>query len=97
MEETYLDPLTQNRVIFVLGSKPLNKIMKKRFFETFDIEAMLGHSLRLRDIKTGETVFIHRHAFNSLDNAVDFRVVTREFSRKCETNKWVEVLVWKVL
>ena len=71
--------------------------MKKRFFETFDIEAMLGHSLRLRDLKTGEIVFIHRNAFNALGDAADFRVVTREFSRRGETNKWVEVLVWKAL
>lgn len=71
--------------------------MKKRFFETFDIEAMSGHSLRLRDIKTGETVYIHRHAFNALNDAVDFRIVSREFSHRCDTNKWVEVLVWKVL
>lgn len=75
----------------------LNKIMKKRFFETFDIEAMSGHSLKLRAIKANETVYIHRNAFNALDNAVDFRVVTREFSHKCDANKWVEVLVWKAL
>lgn len=71
--------------------------MKKKFFETFNIEAMSGHSLRLRDLKTNETVYIHRNAFNALDNAVDFRVVTREFSHKCDVNKWVEVLVWKAL
>lgn len=75
----------------------LNKIMKKRFFETFDIEAMSGSSLKLRAIKANETVYIHRNAFNALDNAVDFRVVTREFSHRCDTNKWVEVLVWKAL
>lgn len=71
--------------------------MKKRFFETFDIEAMSGHSLKLRAIKANETVYIHRNAFNALDNAVDFRVVTREFSHKCDATKWVEVLVWKAL
>lgn len=84
-------------MIFVLGSNHLNKIMKKRFFETYDIEAMSGRSLRLRDIKTGEIVYIHRNAFNSLNDAVDFRVVTREFARCGEYSKWVEVLVWKVL
>lgn len=71
--------------------------MKKRFFETFDIETMSGHSLRLRDLKTNETVYIHRNAFNALNDAVDFRVVTREFARHGECSKWVEVLVWKVL
>lgn len=75
----------------------LNKIMKKRFFETYDIEAMSGHSLKLRDIKTNDTVYIHRNAFNALNDAVDFRVVTREFARCGEYSKWVEVLVWKVL
>ena len=71
--------------------------MKKRFFETFDIEAMSGHSLKLRDLKTNETVYIHRNAFNALNDAVDFRVITREFSHSYKTNKWVEVLVWKAL
>ena len=71
--------------------------MKRRFLETFDIEAMSGQSLRLRDIKTGETVFIHRNAFNALNDAVDFRVTTRESIKNHNFNKWVEVLVWKAL
>lgn len=84
-------------MIFILGSNHLNKIMKKRFFETFDIEAMSGRSLKLRAIKANETVYIHRNAFNALDNAVDFRVVTREFAGCGKYSKWVEVLVWKAL
>ena len=49
-------------------------------------------SLTLMDKNTGEHVFMHRHAFNSLPQAERWRVVEREF--RGQTSKWIEVLIW---
>ena len=70
--------------------------MKKRFNDQFEILRMTKASLVVADKKTGENAFIHRNAFNQLEVAVDFRVVTKE-SPRGEIHKWVEVLVWKSL
>lgn len=43
--------------------------------------------------------FIHRHAFNQLDNATDFRETNKLFVSggvERET-KWIEILVWKTM
>lgn len=70
--------------------------MKKRFNDQFEILRMTNASLVLVDKKTGENVFIHRNAFNQLENSVDYRVVKKETPRG-DINKWVEVLIWKSL
>lgn len=69
--------------------------MKERLFEEFDIYKMSAHSLQLKCKKTGEIVFIHRNSFNAIDNAVDYRIITRTFN--CSTTKWIEILVWKTV
>ena len=69
--------------------------MKLRFFSRFDIVSMSKSSLVCKEVETGDVVYIHRNAFNQLDEAADFRVVERPF--RGLTTKWVEVLVWKAL
>lgn len=56
---------------------------------------MSKSSLVCKEVETGDVVYIHRNAFNQLDEAADFRVVERPF--RGLTTKWVEVLVWKAL
>lgn len=69
--------------------------MKKKFFERFEIISMSRSSLLVLDRKTTKEAFIHRNAFNALDDAEDFRVVNRIIAGK-ET-PWVEVLIWRAL
>lgn len=69
--------------------------MKQKLFEKFDIMSMTKNSLVLRDKLTGVTVYMHRNAFNKINDAVDFRVVERCLNYK--SSKWVEVLVWQAL
>lgn len=67
--------------------------MKQKFFSTYDIVAMSKASLKCLNKKTGETVYISRRAFNSLDEAIDMRETRPEFC--AGTMLWVEVCVWK--
>ena len=52
-------------------------------------------SLTIMDKNTGEHVFMHRNAFNSLPQAERWRVVERIINGK--PSKWVEVLIWVAL
>ena len=69
--------------------------MRKKFNERFTIISMAKSSLLVLDHETNKEAYIHRNAFNSLDDAVDFRVVTRFIAGK--NIPWVEVLVWRAL
>lgn len=80
------------------GKVVTNKIennMRKKFNERFTIISMAKSSLLVLDNETRKEAYIHRNAFNSLDDAVDFRVVTRFIAGK--DIPWVEVLVWRAL
>ena len=73
--------------------------MKKRFLSEYTIVNMNNKSLTVESKKTHQMCFIHRNAFNQLDNAADYREVERVFKKnECEMRSiWIEVLVWKVL
>ena len=60
--------------------------------QEFDILRMCKSSLLLTSKKTGMLVYIHRNSFNKLDNAVDYRVVSRE---SMGYTNWIEVLCWE--
>ena len=69
--------------------------MKEKFLEQFNILAMTKSSLRLEEKRTGRIVYIHRKAFNALEDATDYRI-TQQHINGLITN-WIEVLIWKVL
>lgn len=69
--------------------------MRKKFNERFTIISMAKSSLLVVDNETKKEVYIHRNAFNSLDDAVDLRVVTRFIAGK--DIPWVKVLIWRAL
>jgi hypothetical protein len=54
---------------------------------------MTNKCLLVRDKKTFEEVFIHRNAFNALEKAEDYRIVSIDFDRGRQS--WIEVLAWK--
>lgn len=67
----------------------------RNLLELFEIVHMNKSSLTLRDKGNGEHVFIHRHAFNQLSIAEDWRVTERIIDGK--PSKWVEILIWVAL
>ena len=67
--------------------------MKKQFLDQFEIIRMTNKCLLVRDKKTFEEAFIHRNAFNVLENAVDYRIISIDFDRGRQS--WIEVLAWK--
>jgi hypothetical protein len=69
--------------------------MKQRFLDQFNILAMTKSSLRLEEKRTGRIVYIHRKAFNVLDNATDYRITQQHINGL--TTDWIEVLVWRVI
>jgi hypothetical protein len=69
--------------------------MKQRFLDQFNILAMTKSSLRLEEKRTGRIVYIHREAFNVLDNATDYRITQQHINGL--TTDWIEVLVWRVI
>ena len=73
--------------------------MKQKFLSQYTIKNMNKNSLTVENNNTHEMCFIHRHAFNQLDNATDFRETNKVFVSggvEKET-KWIEILVWKTL
>lgn len=68
--------------------------MKKQFLDQFEIIRMTNKCLLVRDKKTFEEAFIHRNAFNALEKAVDYRIISVDFDPGRQS--WIEVLVWKV-
>jgi hypothetical protein len=69
--------------------------MKKKFLERFEIISMAKSSLVVLDRETRKEAYIHRNAFNALEDAEDFRVVNRFIAGK--DIPWVEVLIWRAL
>ena len=73
--------------------------MKQKFLSQYTIKNMNKNSLTVENNATHEMCFIHRNAFNQLDNATDFRETNKVFVSggvEKET-KWIEILVWKTL
>lgn len=67
--------------------------MKKQFLDQFEIIRMTNKCLLVRDKKTFEEAFIHRNAFNELEKAVDYRIISIDFDRGRQS--WIEVLTWR--
>lgn len=71
------------------------KVMKEKFLSEYTLIDMKRNSLRVRNNKSGKDCYIHRNAFNSLNDAVDYREVT-DLTMTCAST-WIEVLAWKRL
>ena len=69
--------------------------MKEKFLSEYTLMSMKRNSIQLLNKKSGNFVYIHRNAFNELDNAVDYREV-RDIHMTC-ADIWIEVLTWKRL
>lgn len=67
--------------------------MKKQFLDQYEIVRMTNKCLLVRDKKTFEEVLIHRNAFNALDKAVDYHIISIECDRGRQS--WIEVLAWR--
>lgn len=70
--------------------------VKKQFLSEYTILSMKRNSILVQNNKTGKECYIHRNAFNALDEAVDYREINIEFTSFC-CNTWIEVLSWKRL
>ena len=68
--------------------------MKEKFLAEHEIVRMSANSLVCKNKNTGDQVWIHRNVFNHLDDAIEYRIVTKE---PCRVQKWVEGLFWKSL
>lgn len=73
--------------------------MKEKFLSEYIIVNMNNKSLTVENKKTHQKCFIHRYAFNQLNNAVDYREVERVCERNGHEikNNWIEILIWKAL
>ena len=69
--------------------------MRQKFYENYDVVKMTRSSVVVRHKRNGSEAFMHRNAFNQLDNAEGYRVVEKSFHGN--TSYWVEVLVWQAL
>lgn len=69
--------------------------MKEKLLSEYEIVSMAKSSLRLRHRDNGEMVYIHRNAFNNIDQASDYRV-TEQIVNGVRT-LWIETLVWRVM
>lgn len=69
--------------------------MKEKLLNEYEIVSMAKSSLRLRHKEKGEMVYIHRNAFNNIDQASDYRVTERFVNGVCTL--WIETLVWRVM
>lgn len=73
--------------------------MKQKFLSQYTLKNMNKNSLTVENNTTHEMCFIHRNAFNHLENAVDFREVKKTLvcgGIERETS-WIEVLVWRTM
>ena len=68
--------------------------MKEKFLAEHILLKMSQNSLVFQNKYTGDQVWIHRNVFNHLDDAIEYRIVTKE---PCHVQKWVEGLFWKSL
>lgn len=69
--------------------------MKEKLLSEYEIISMAKSSLRLRHKEKGEMVYIHRNAFNNIDQASDYRITERFVNGVCTL--WIETLVWRVM
>lgn len=69
--------------------------MKEKLLNEYEIISMAKSSLKLRHKEKGEMVYIHRNAFNNIDQASDYRVTERIVNGVYTL--WIETLVWKVM
>lgn len=69
--------------------------VKKQFLSEYTILSMKRNSILVQNNKTGKECYIHRNAFNALDDSVDYREINIKFPDCCNT--WIEVLSWKRL
>lgn len=74
------------------------KTLKAQFDAQFTVIRMSRNSLVLSENKTGNTVYIHRNAYNAILNghAVDLRIVEGD-AEMLGGQRWLEVLAWKRL
>ena len=73
--------------------------MKQKFLSQYTLKNMNKNSLTVENNTTHEMCFIHRNAFNQLDNAVEFREMKKTLvSGGIERElPWIEVLVWRTM
>lgn len=73
--------------------------MKEKFLSEYTIVNMNNKSLAVESKKSRQRCFIHRNAFNQLENAVDFREVKKTWVCGVIEREipWIEVLVWKTM
>ena len=73
--------------------------MKQKFLSQYTIKNMNKNSLTVENNTTHEMCFIHRNAFNKLDDAIDFREIKKLWVRGDIEREipWIEVLVWKTM
>lgn len=69
--------------------------MFEKFHTNYTIVKMNKNSVTVVNNKTMKKCFIHRNAFNLLQNAEDFREVERVFDGGAGT--WIEILIWKAI
>ena len=70
--------------------------MKEKFLSEYNIVNMNNKSLTVENKKTHQMCFIHRNAFNNLDNAIDYREIPKQTIKDVEKELiWIEVLIWK--
>jgi hypothetical protein len=71
--------------------------MKAKFLAEYNIVNMNNRSLTVENKKTHQMCFIHRNAFNHLDNAEDYREITKLVTLNGFEKEvvWIEILIWK--
>ena len=69
--------------------------MKEKFLCEYEVMRVCNKSLACANRRNGKMVFIHRNAFNQLDQATDYRETEVEFNDTKQT--WIQVLVWKTI
>ena len=70
--------------------------MKEKFLSEYNIVNMNNKSLTVENKKTQQMCFIHRNAFNNIDNAIDYREIPKQTIKDVEKELiWIEVLIWK--
>lgn len=69
--------------------------MKEKFLSEYEVMKVCNKSLACAHHRSGKMVFIHRNAFNQLNQAVDYRETEVEFNGIKQT--WIQVLIWKTI
>lgn len=69
--------------------------MKEKLLNEYEIVSMTKSSLKLIHKNKGKIVYIHRNAFNNLDNASNYRE-TEQMINGVRT-LWIEILIWRIM